>query len=271
MADKSGHSKDIKKISGTREWAVAEINCCLGCPHDCLYCYARYDLVERKRVLTAEQWVCSQVNEQELLVERPLYPGQVMFPSAHDIIPENIEPCLTILKKLLSAGNKVLVVSKPHLDCIKRLCSEFSEERQQLLFRFTITARSNSILKLWEPFAPDYQERKACLQHTYNEGFATSVSVEPMLDTRDVVAMVHELLPFVSHSVWLGKMNKIDRRVRCESAEMRREIQRIERGQSDEKLLQLYQQLHSLPEIRWKESIKMVLGLEQAPEPGLDL
>ena len=260
-----------KPIRGTREWAVAEINCCMGCPHGCRYCYARYDLVERKGIVSRKQWTTCKVIEDELTRKQQLYPGQVMFPSAHDIVPENLEACLSVIKNLLEAGNKVLVVSKPHLDCIERLCSELSDSWEQLLFRFTITARDNRILQLWEPHAPGFEERRDSLEYAFNKGFATSVSVEPMLDTTDVAAMVHELLPFISHSIWLGKMNRIERRVACESQEMQREVDRIELGQSDARIFQLYQDLRTIPQVRWKESVKEVVGLTQASEPGLDV
>ena len=203
--------------------------------------------------------------------KQPLYSGQVMFPSAHDIVPENLEACLTVIRNLLDVGNKVLVVSKPHLSCIHRLCAEFSDAREQLLFRFTITARNSRILEIWEPYAPGFAERKACLEYAFKKGFATSVSVEPMLDTKDVAAMVIELLPFITHSIWLGKMNKIERRVVCTSGEMQKEVDRIEKGQCDERIFQLYHELAGIPQVRWKESVKKVIGLQLAPEPGLDV
>lgn len=262
---------DSKRVSGTREWAVAEVNCSLGCPHGCRYCYARYDLVERKGVITEEEWTRCLVQPDEVAKKQPLYSGQVMFPSAHDIVPENIEDCLTILRNLLDVGNKVLIVSKPHLSCVHRLCSEFSDVRKQLLFRFTITARKRRILEIWEPHAPGFAERKACLEYAFQKGFSTSVSVEPMLDIKDVAAMVIELLPFITHSIWLGKMNKIKRRVVCASGEMQKEVDRIKKGQCDERIFQLYHELAGMPQVRWKESVKKVIGLQLAAEPGLDV
>lgn len=260
-----------KSIRGTREWAVAEINCCLGCSHGCRYCYARYDQVERRGIVTPEQWGSCTVLGEELVKKQPQYPGQVMFPTAHDIVPENLDVCLTFLRNLLDAGNRVLVVSKPHLTCVRRICAEFSDERDQILFRFTITARDAKILEFWEPHAPRYPERKSCLKYAFMNGYATSVSVEPMLDSSDVPAMVCQLLPFITHSIWLGKMNKIGKRVTCNSEKVRREIERIERGQTDEQIYQLYNELKGIEQLRWKESIKEVLGLERPDEPGLDL
>lgn len=258
-------------IRGTREWAVAEINCSRGCPHDCLYCYARYDQVTRKKLVTDSEWSHPVDVDQEVKKDHPLYDGQVMFPAAHDIVPENIESCVKVLKNLLDVGNNVLVVSKPHLNCIQRLCQEFYSHRGRLLFRFTITARDPEILNIWEHGAPDYQERLMCLRSSFERGFATSVSIEPMLHREDVVAMVQELLPFVTQSVWIGKMNKIGKRVVESSPSVKGEIDRIRRGQSDEQIHLLYQELQGVEKIRWKESIKEVLGLALPTHPGLDL
>ncbi|MCP3892535.1 MAG: hypothetical protein GY702_27215 [Desulfobulbaceae bacterium] len=262
--------KGAKKISGTREWAVAEINCSLGCPHDCRYCYASYDAIRKNRI-TPAQWTTCRVLENVGGREHQLYDGQVMFPSAHDIVPENLDRCIQILTSLLDAGNRVLIVSKPHLDCILKICSAFDTVKDKILFRFTITARDDAILGFWEPGAPAYKERVSCLEYAAEKGFATSVSVEPMLDTGDVVAMVRELLPYISHSIWLGKMNKISTRVLADSDQMKEEIERITREQDDVTIMHLYQQLDSLEKIRWKESIKEVIGLELAQDSGLDI
>ena len=249
---------------------MAEINCCLGCPHGCRYCYARHSAVVKKGTVDPEEWPVCRVIPAEVGKQQPLYPGQVMFPTAHDIVPENLAACLQVLKNLTAAGNRVLVVSKPHLDCVRVLCAELQAAKDLILFRFTITARDRTLLALWEPGAPGYPERKACLEYAHACGFATSVSVEPMLDTADVVAMVHELLPFVTHSIWLGKMNRIYERVAVDSEAMEAAVKRLEEGQSDRNILRIYQELKDIDRIRWKESVKEVAGLELPAEPGLD-
>ena len=258
------------EIRGTREWAVAEINCSRGCPHGCLYCYARYDQVERKGLVSEREWQNCWDIAAEVHRKQPLYDGQVMFPSAHDIVPENLESAITVIRNLIGVGNRVLVVSKPHLACIQEICHQFYKEREQLLFRFTITARDSDILAIWEPGAPRYQERLMSLRSSYERGFATSVSVEPMLQRDDVVAMIKEMLPYVSHSIWLGKMNKIESRVAKNSVGPD-EMARIKDGQSDDSIRALYNELHKFDKVFWKESMKKVLGLPLATEPGLDV
>jgi len=92
-----------------------------------------------------------------------------------------------------------------------------------------------------------------------------------MLDTGDVAAMVTELEPWVSDSIWLGKMNRIAGRVVIDSHEVIKEVARIEREQSDELIRKIYGLLQDNPLIRWKESIKDVIGLPLAQQPGLDI
>lgn len=260
-----------KPVRGTREWAVANIDCCTGCPHDCRYCYARYDAVERRKQISAEEWRRPVVRDNDVYRDQPLYPGQVMFPTTHDIVPEILEACLTVIRNLLASGNRVLLVSKPHLDCIKRICEEFSLEKEQLLFRFTITARDEGVLKFWEPGAPGYGERRECLCYAFANGFNTSVSIEPILDMGDVADMVKELQDCVTHSIWLGKMNKIEKRVKAETKEEKMHIARIISNQTDEKIMEVYEKLRHEPLVRWKESVKTVVGIDLADLPGQDI
>ena len=84
------------------------------------------------------------------------------------------------------------------------------------------------------------------------------------------MAMVYDLLPFVSHSIWLGKMNRIEERVTVESEAMERAVKRLADGQSDHHILRIYNELRDIDKVRWKESIKAVVGLELPSEPGLD-
>ncbi|SDO37386.1 radical SAM protein [Desulforhopalus singaporensis] len=262
---------NTKPIKGTREWAVAEINCSLGCPNDCRYCYARAAALRSGKIAGPGEWKECVVLAQDPALAARRYGGQIMFPSVHDIVEENIDASVKLLKSLLGAGNRVLIVSKPRLACIKSLCAELVEFRDNIQFRFTITARDDAILRFWEPGAPSYRERVASLEYAFAHGFTTSVSVEPMLDFPDVVAMVYQLLPYVSATVWLGKMNKIDERIRTDSARTEEEIARIKKGQADKNICALYHQLKELAQIRWKESIKSVVGLPLVQEPGLDI
>ena len=56
-----------------------------------------------------------------------------MFPSTHDITPFYLPAALVTLKALLDKGNKVLIVTKPHMECITPLCAELAIYREQIL------------------------------------------------------------------------------------------------------------------------------------------
>lgn len=258
-------------IRGTKEWAVQEINCCIGCSYGCRYCYARIKALKNGFIASVDDWQNVRVIGRDAKREYPLYSGRVMFPSAHDIVPENVDACLTVLSELLAGGNQVLIVSKPDPDVISRICDEFDDYKSSLLFRFTITARDPDILAFWEPGAPGYRRRLDALKSAYDCGFETSVSVEPMLHIEDIRGLIDDLSPFVTHSIWLGLMNKINQRVEIDSARTKKEVERIERGQTNQTICLLYDRLNNNQLLRWKESIKKIVGLPGAPSPGLDM
>lgn len=258
------------RISGTREWAVKNVNCVNGCEHNCRYCYARWNAVERFHRIEEGAWENPQVREKDVRKQYGKIDGQIMFPTTHDITPTILEPCMEVLENLLRPGNQVLVVSKPHIDCIQTICDKFTAYRDQILFRFTIGAMFDHILRYWEPGAPCFAERVASLVYAWKHGYQTSVSVEPMLDAPNVVTMFHCLKPVVTHSIWIGKMNKIDQRVKVETSEDEAFVKLTKWNQRNQVIEEIYHQLKNEPLVRWKESIKEVLGLELATEAGLD-
>ena len=256
------------KTSGTREWAVKTVNCCTGCSHDCRYCFAR-SMALRFRQLSPEEWKNERVRWKDVEKDYGHYDGMVMFPSSHDITPTNFQACFTVLKKLLEAANRVLVVSKPHLECIARICEDLSQYRGPLLFRFTIGACDNEILSFWEPNAPRYEERKAALKYAFERGYATSVSTEPMLDSDHIEDLVNELLPFVTDAIWIGTMNHLQR-IEIDNETVEKAIKRIRAGQTEERIKAIYERLKGNHKIKWKAEIKKIVGLPQAEKPGMD-
>ena len=164
--------------------------------------------------------------------------------------------------KWLKVGNHILIVTKPHLECIKRICDEFNEYKDQIVFRFTIGSPNHDVLKFWEPGAPDYEERKASLRYAYEKGFQTSVSCEPILD-EDIAVMVYGLLPYITDTIWLGKMNFMKPRVDTSNWEPNDwdYLSKVQNVIEDEFILDLYDEFKDNPKVKWKESVKKVIGL----------
>jgi len=259
------------RIAGTKEWASESANIILGCEHRCRYCYARANALRRKQIPNHDVWGTeyNRVRPQEVRKRRKLLDGTVMFPTTHDITPEHLDACLTVIENLLVAGNRVLLVSKPHLACVQAICGLFPAYREQILFRFSIGGVDDSVLSYWEPGAPSFAERIASLSHAFRAGYATSVSAEPLLQANKAVELVKLVSPWVTDSVWIGKMNGIHHRVIPGTDPLA--IHAIETGQTDNAVRAVYESLQCFPLVKWKESYKCVVGIPLAEHAGLDI
>jgi len=273
MTQINNESENLKKFAhGTQEWAGSTVNIQCGCENRCKYCYAAAMAIRYKRA-TAEGWQTPVLNDRVLAKRYNLRASRIMFPSTHDITSGNIENCLKLLGKLLGAGNKVLVVTKPRLDCVRRLCAELEPYKAQVLFRFTIGSTDDSVLGYWEPGAPAFAERLAALKHAHAQCYGTSVSMEPMLDSNPG-AVIDAVSPYVTDSIWIGKANRLRQCVslNCpgDAAALARASELIS-AQSDDAIVRIYGQYKDNPLISWKDSIKKVVGIKGPAEKGLDV
>jgi DNA repair photolyase len=255
---------ETMKKTGTKEWAVTNVNIQLGCENGCRYCYARYNAVKFRKWCTVKQWLDPVTIIHRVTRSYLKRDGVVMYPSTHDITPRNLADSICVLRKLLKAGNKVLLVSKPRIGCISTICDELLEYRKRLMFRFTIGSLNNYVLSFWEPDAPTFGERKQCLIYAWSRKFHTSVSCEPFLDCEvDKIAALFEVLePYVTDSFWIGKLRHFTKRVVLDGAtpgDIERFVEPLRAAQSDEFVLGLCQRLNRERQILWKDSIREVI------------
>lgn len=252
---------DERTGTGTAEWAETNVNICRGCSNDCLYCYAAANAAYRFKTKARDDWHNEEFTKQAEMRSYPKKSGVVMFPSTHDITPGNLEQCIRVVKLLLAKGNKVLLVSKPRLECVIPLAEEIEAYRSKVLFRFTIGTLNEDVSRFWEPGASLPYERLQCLSWVWAKGFNTSVSIEPMLGGIEAAArVVHCVKHYVSHSIWLGKMNRARQRVDISKPENLAAVAALEQEQSDAEITALYLQLADNPLVRWKDSIRAVVG-----------
>jgi len=257
-----------KRKTGTAEWAEVNLNIAQGCSHGCRYCYARHNAVTRFKRVEADSWPTEVVDQDRVTKRYGLRAGKtIMFPTAHDITPAILDDCVTVLKKVLGAGNRVLIVTKPHLECVQRMCAELEEWKDQVLFRFTIGATNDEVLSFWEPNAPSFAERMDSLAFASTRGWQTSVSIEPMLDPKHIDILVLAVQQWVTDTIWIGKMNHI--RMRCRDVDDAT-LAALEAEITDEKILAMVDRISNDPivhsqKIQWKDSIKLVI--EEAKKP----
>jgi DNA repair photolyase len=255
--------KSIEKrkiTAGTREWADYTFNCIRGCYNDCRYCYAK-TMAKRFNRTADGSWKRMKIRREILKKHIKKLPGRVMFPSTHDIFatPPFKDACFTILGRLLENGNEVLITTKPRLGIVKEICEEFGQYMNQMQFRFTITSIDDELLAFWEPNAPRFRERMDSLKYAFMKKFKTSVSIEPFLDynPRELVEMI---APFITESIWIGRMNYIPRKI--PSKKIAPFYCKIRRNYTRAHVRELYDDLKDHPKVRFKDSVRIQLGLE---------
>ncbi|MDD4083141.1 MAG: radical SAM protein [Sphaerochaetaceae bacterium] len=246
-----------KLLFGTKEWAPNNFNFMNGCSNDCVYCYAKSMAIRFKRK-TADTWK----KEEPVNMKGKSYKhkeGRIMVPSSHDITPTNIEIALPVIDKLIASDNELLIVTKPNFECTQKIVDSFKEKKEQIAFRFTIGSTDSSVLKLWEPFASNFEERLKSLKYAFDSGYSTSISCEPLLDDHFNV-LYDSVFEYVTDSIWVGKMNMARNRVNINTKGTFpiEKIDALIKSQSDEKIVALFEAFKDKDKIQWKESIKKV-------------
>jgi DNA repair photolyase len=246
-----------KITSGTKEWADYNVNCIKGCFNNCRYCYARV-MARRFHRSTDDSWKDMSICEQMLTKKFVKKTGRAMFPSTHDLF--DFEPykeaSFKVLNNLLKEKNDVLITTKPRTRVVKEIIERFSFYKNQIQFRFTITSNNDTLLSFWEPNAPGYQERFDSIRYAFLQEIKTSVSVEPFLDYNPL-SLIGAIDPYVSESIWLGKMNYITRNGL--SLYEDQFYNNIRKNYETPHLQEIYDALKTNPKIRFKDSIRYQL------------
>jgi len=245
-----------------QQWSSKSVNFQTGCENNCLVCYAK-EMSVRYGHSTKDNWNSARIRKNDVKKKIGKWNNsKVMFPSSHDITPNNINEARIVLRKILESDNEILIVSKPHYKCIKQICDEFADYKDKILFRFTIGSYNNKVLKFWEPGAPSLNERMKSLKYAHKCGYETSVSIEPMMDNK-VDKVIEAVKPYVTETIWLGKVNQMWSRLKRNTKmtkELRKKAKQLYQWQSDPNILKLYDKYKNDPMIMWKDSIEKVVA-----------
>ncbi len=261
------------EVFGTQEWATHNINILSGCLHDCKYCYSKEMAVRFKRK-NIDNWNIEELNTSVEKLKIPSSSGTIMFPSSHDLSPKFLDEEIQVIDLLIKNKKNVLLVTKPHLSVIKEICRNFNLNKDKIKFRFTIGSYDDNTLKFWEPNAPGIFERVESLMHAYEKGFETSISCEPMLDNK-IDELIVNTIEYITDAIWLGKPNYLLRRLKMngfstESDEMKK-ARELLTDLNDQYIQSLYEKYHTNIKIKWKESVKKIVGVKVPEIAGLDL
>ena len=206
--------------TGTAEWADQTLNVARGCRHGCLYCYARAEKLRWGQIDCGADWVHERVDARRVEKGYRKRKGTILFPSAHDITPGTVEACGIVLEKLLTAGNRVLIVTKadgPCCDEIRRRIEPWREAsdadgRRQVTWRLSIGCLNETFRAWWEPGAPSIEMRIEVLRGLARDGWQTSVSCEPLLEPWKAVELVDAVCSHVTETIWIGACRELKAR-----------------------------------------------------------
>ncbi|MCK4667181.1 hypothetical protein KAU33_10550 [Candidatus Dependentiae bacterium] len=90
-------------------------------------------------------------------------------------------------------------------------------------------------------------------------------------DPTDLISKVSE---YITDSIWLGKANFLLRRLKVNkdlNNKTRQAAEQLIRSQNDENIKRIYLNLKDNMKIKWKESIKKVVGIKIPLQKGMDI
>lgn len=266
------------EVFGVGEFAKYKANIYNGCSNDCLYCCAKTNAerFKRKDKKTKKTWNDMEFDEKAFNHSAKKHPdGRTMFPTSHDINPAVVGKCTEYIRKHLDHGNELLIVTKPHYEAVRYMVRDLSshpDAKRLILFMMTMGSSDTETLKFWEPGAPSFSKRFTALRCAYDAGFKTSVLAEPMLDDNpeDLITIVRA---FVTDAIWLGLMNMSKSRLSTNVAgnETILRVEHLLITQSPSWVMALYSKYKDDPLIKWKKSIKKIVGLAVPTERGLNI
>jgi hypothetical protein len=83
--------------------------------------------------------------------------------------------------------------------------------------------------------------------------------------------LIGDLLPYVTHSIWIGTMNHLGRFGKGSDMVLQQAIKKIRLGQTDNIIKSIYVRYKDNPIIKWKKETKKVVCIPVPKINGLDI
>lgn len=192
-----------------QEYSPLACNLYIGCTHECAYCYAPGCMRT-----TREKWheavkprtnVIEQFEKDAKKLEGDQRP--ILFCFLTDPY-QPIEATARLTRQALEIvdryGLKSQILTKgfnsiihQDIELMKKIGTELG---------ITISFSNDEKRKEWEPFAASIPDRLVSLQEAFELGIYTWVSLEPVIDSEEALALIEKASPFVRY--WkIGKLN----------------------------------------------------------------
>lgn len=204
MIQRIVHVKDYLSKSGVPA-SDFSINPYVGCPHDCIYCYASY---MQKWAGRSEKWgkfidikFCDKKIDLEKIKGKRLTLSTVT--DCYNEEEENFQITREILKQLIAADTEITIITKSDLvvrdiDILKQLKS--------VKVIFSINTHEEKIKQELDK-APSLQRRLNALKKLHDNGIKTAIFICPIMPGLTDFKKIIELSQNFVDEYWLDKLN----------------------------------------------------------------
>jgi DNA repair photolyase len=192
-----------------REYSSLACNLYTGCTHGCAYCYAPGCMRT-----TRESWHESAIPRTDVIAKfekdaqklagdkRPILFCFLTDPYQPIEMKEQLTRKALELVKRYKLRSQIL--TKGFNTIITRDFDIMKEARTEL--GLTLTFANDTKRKQWEPFASSVEDRLTTLEEAFGKGIYTWVSLEPVIDPAEALALIEKAHRFVRF--WkIGKLN----------------------------------------------------------------
>lgn len=195
-----------------KEYSELACNWYMGCPHGCKYCFAPGCM--RKKM---EEWHSPDVAIRDKVVEafrsdaermhenndkRPILFSFLSDP--YQPIEERYKITRRILRIVQQFGLKSKILTKGAYELVKRDFDIIKAAKIEL--GVTVCFVNDALRQEWEPNAAPVEERFQILKEAHEAGIRTWVSLEPVIDPEEALAVIRRAAPYVDF--WkVGKLN----------------------------------------------------------------
>ena len=190
-----------------REYSHLAVNLYVGCEFGCTYCYA--PAIARKAMA---EWSANPVPKKNIL-ERLESSAKAMAGDPREILlcytsdPYQNPEAANITREALLILEKYNLTATVLTKAGEAAMQDFDIlERNNWKFGTTLSCIFAKIQKEWEPFAADACSRFNALTAAHARGIQTWVSMEPVYNAREALAVISQCNKYVDF--WkIGKMN----------------------------------------------------------------
>jgi DNA repair photolyase len=221
-----------------REYAALACNLYSGCSHGCLYCYAPSCLQRNREVFHREVKARSGIIaalEKDAARYADTTERVLLSFTSDPYQPAEDELRLTraALEVLVERHIPFQVLTKGGL----RAARDFDLfEAGNGWFATTLVFTEEASRVHWEPNAASLQSRVEAIKEAHRRGIRTWVSVEPVIDPRQALALIEQLTPWADG--WkVGKLNHHPVAKEVDWFGFAAEVQRLLEGSGGEHLI----------------------------------